>query len=399
MKSPRTNPPWDAIIVGAGASGLMCALSAGERGRKILLLDHQEKAGKKIAVSGGGHCNFSNLNVSYQNYLSENPKFCLSALSRFTPWDFISLLKSGCIVFSEKKESQLFCVGRAQQVTDLLLERCRAHHVSLRMGEKIQKIVKTEAGFFVETAGRVEKARALVVATGGKSYPKLGATGLGYALARQFQHVVVPPQPALVPMVWGEGAAGKLKSLAGITVDVVARCGRTTFAGALLFTHKGLSGPVILQLSSYWRSGETIHINLWPGGNLWDLLQESRKNRSQQTVLSVLTACLPKRLAQWMAQTQGVVETRVADLSKAQGQRCIDGVHHWSIAPFGTEGYQTAEVTKGGVDTRELSSKTMASRKVAGLYFIGEVVDVTGQLGGYNLQWAWSSGWVAGQNL
>ncbi|MBF0454544.1 MAG: NAD(P)/FAD-dependent oxidoreductase [Magnetococcales bacterium] len=378
----------------------MCALEAAQRGLRVLVVDHSPKPGRKILISGGGRCNFTNLHSSMDNYLSHNPKFCLSALHAFTPWDFIALLEQHHIAFSEKKEGQLFCDNSARQVVQLLVDQCERSGVKWQLACQVNGVKRQGEGFLVATNQGTYLSGALVVATGGRSFPKLGATGLGYTLAKQFGHAVHPPQPALVPFTLEEKSYPQLNALAGISLDVIVSLDEEiSFQEALLFTHRGLSGPAILQISSYWQSGRSIQINLLPHLSFFDHLIAQKSHNPKQSVPSLLNTLLPRRLAQWIGQQGEHPHKRIGELSKQQIQQWADRVNRWQITPGGTEGYRTAEVTKGGVDTAELSSKTMESRRVAGLYFIGEVLDVTGQLGGFNLQWAWSSGWAAGKAL
>ncbi|MBF0447036.1 MAG: NAD(P)/FAD-dependent oxidoreductase [Magnetococcales bacterium] len=400
MGHPEENRgDWDAVIIGAGASGLMCALSAGERKRRVLIIDHQTKPGEKIRISGGGRCNFTNTHCGPERYISHNPKFCISALKTFTPGNFITLLKENGIRFHEKKSGQLFCDGSARQIVDLLLDKCRFHGVRFQLGSCVRRVEKTAQGFLIETDQGKFSSRALVVATGGKSFPKLGASGWGYALARQFGLTVCPPSPALVPLTLEANLLSQLSSLAGISLEVTVRSQSAQFSDAMLFTHRGLSGPAILQLSSYWKSGEGISINLLPEIDLFARIMAIKSGGAKQTLQSTLGALLPKRLVQLVLEEQQMSNKNLQELSKADLTRLTKRIQDWSIKPSSTEGYRTAEVTLGGVDTRQLNSKNLACKSVPGLYFIGEVVDVTGQLGGYNLQWAWSSGWLAGQNL
>lgn len=397
---------YDVIIVGAGAAGLMAAIEAGKRGRKVLLLDHAKAAGEKIRISGGGRCNFTNLHTAPANFLSRNPRFCVSALKRYSQRDFIALVESYGIAYHEKTLGQLFCDGSSKQIVSLLLQECRGAGVTLWTGARVGRIQKRADGFSVAVE-RDEQREAfgcvsLVIATGGPSIPRMGASGFGYDVARDFGLKVVEPRPALVPLTFDQGMLAKLKHLAGVSLDAEVSCGKTTFAEALLFTHRGLSGPAILQISSYWREGEEIRINLLPGQDAFALLREARQSRAKQELKSILTEWLPRRLALHIVDDLEVSAAlgslgRLADLSDKKLRAIAAAVNDWRILPKGTEGFRTAEVTLGGVDTSELSSKTFEASKVAGLFFIGEVVDVTGHLGGYNFQWAWASGHAAGQ--
>lgn len=392
----------DVIIIGAGAAGMMCAIEAGTRGRSVLLLDHAETPGEKIRISGGGRCNFTNMRTAPQNFLSQNQHFCKSALKGYTQHDFVTLVNKHKIAFHEKALGQLFCDDSAQQIIDMLLAECRAAHVDLRTGVSVSGVDKTEDGFRVATDQGSLTSTALVIATGGKSIPKIGATGFGYEIARQFDLPVVEPRPALVPLTWAENDKARLKELSGLSVEAIvsqsASNGKTAFEEALLFTHRGLSGPSILQISSYWREGESVRINLLPDGNVAETLNRMKKDNGKQQANTALSTLLPKRLGQAIIEEMGV-NRKMAELATKTIEAISDRVHRWDMKPNGSEGYRTAEVTLGGVDTNVLSSKTMECRTVPGLYFIGEVVDVTGHLGGYNFQWAWSSGVAAGRAL
>lgn len=387
---------YDVIIIGAGAAGLMCAIEAGKRGRKTLLLDHARAVGEKIRISGGGRCNFTNIHTSPANYLSANPRFCVSALRRYTPRDFIALIEKHRIPYHEKTLGQLFCDGSAQAVIAMLSAECRAANVEIAVATTVNAISRNGTGFTAVTNRGAFSAEALVIATGGPSIPKMGATGFGYDVARQFGLKVLTPRPALVPLTFSGDVLERCKSLAGVAVDAVVRTGKTAFAEALLFTHRGLSGPAILQISSYWREGEAIAIDLAPESDLFALLKEARASQPKQDLVTPLARILPKRLAQNLSEQAGVGGA-LADLSNAKLAEVAAIVNDWRLVPSGTEGFRTAEVTRGGVDTGALSSKTFECTTVPGLYFIGEVVDVTGHLGGYNFQWAWASGHAAGQ--
>ncbi len=363
---------FDVVVVGAGAAGLMCALRAGQRGRKVLLLDHAEKAGKKILISGGGRCNFTNLDVRPDSFLSGNPHFCKSALARYTQHDFIALVEKHRIAWHEKTLGQLFCDGSSRQIVAMLLDECAAAGVDVRVAHRIISIEKADR-FAVRTDKGDFAAAAVVLATGGLSIPKMGATGFAHDVARRFGLRVTATRPALVPLT------ARVPELAGVSLPVVARCGRTRFREAMLFTHRGLSGPAILQISSYWTPGQEISIDLLPDLDAVPFLKERRHARPNAELRTILSEVMPQRLA--------------AVLASARAETLND----WRITPTDTEGYAKAEVTLGGVDTGELSSRTMEARKVPGLFVIGEAVDVTGWLGGYNFQWAWSSGWAAGE--
>ena len=387
----------DVIVIGAGAAGMMCAAVAGQRGRSVLVIEHAASPGEKIRISGGGRCNFTNWGVTPAQFLSANPQFCISALSRYTPDDFIALVDRYGIAWHEKTLGQLFCDGSAQQIIDLLLAQMRQAHAELRLNSKIAAVEKTPDGFSLTLAdGESLECRSLVIATGGKSIPKMGASDFGYRVAAQFGIAVTPTRPALVPLTFESNLLKRLSALAGVAVPARVQCGKTEFDEAMLFTHRGLSGPAILQISSYWREGEEIRISLAPGQDIFAALRAVRSQNGRQGAHSVLATLLPRRLAKDIADAQ-CCTGNLADLSDAKLRALNDAVNDWRIIPAGSEGYRTAEVTLGGVDTRDLNSTTMESKAVPGLYFIGEVVDVTGWLGGYNFQWAWSSGWCAGQ--
>ena len=388
---------WDVVVIGAGAAGMMCAAVAGQRGRKVLVLESSKAPGEKIRISGGGRCNFTNLHASPAQFLSANPHFCISALSRYTQQDFIALVTRHRIGWHEKTLGQLFCDGSAGQIVDMLLGEMARAGVQLRLKAKVQYVEKTDAGFSLQTDdGNVLDCAALVVATGGRSIPKMGATDFGYRLAEQFGVPVTQTRPALVPLTFDGDLLERLEPLAGVAAPARVACGKTVFDEALLFTHCGLSGPAILQISSYWREGKEIAVNLLPGSDALEVLRAARQANGKQAASTFLATLLPRRLAKVITETAdgalgGFPDTKLKALA-AQ-------INDWRITPSGTEGYRIAEVTLGGVNTNALDSKTMQTRTVPGLHFIGEVVDVTGWLGGYNFQWAWSSGWVAGQSV
>ena len=388
----------DVIILGAGAAGLMCATVAGQRGRTVLLLEQSRNPAEKIRISGGGRCNFTNLHAGPANFLSDNPRFCTSALSGYTQRDFIALVERYGIAWHEKTRGQLFCDGSSQQIVDMLLEECRKAHAELRLGVRISAVSKGGDGFVVVTDQGEFRCGALVVATGGPSIPKMGASGFGYKIAEQFGLKIVPPRAALVPLTFDAALLAQLGDLAGVSVEAIVSCGKTRFDEALLFTHRGLSGPAILQISSYWREGEDIVVDMAPGIDALTGLKQLRGGHPRQEMATALAGLVPKRLARAIADRIGGPE-RIADFSDALLGKFAAAVNQWSVRPVGTEGYRTAEVTLGGVDTVGLSSKTLEARAVPGLYFIGEVVDVTGWLGGFNFQWAWSSGYAAGRHV
>ncbi|MCC2608566.1 BaiN/RdsA family NAD(P)/FAD-dependent oxidoreductase [Neorhizobium petrolearium] len=390
---------FDVVILGAGAAGMMCAIRAGRRSRSVLLLDHARAPGEKIRISGGGRCNFTNIHASARNFLSANPHFAKSALARFTPRDFLDMMEANKIAWHEKTLGQLFCDESAKDIIRMLLSEMKAANVVLELQKQITAVEKTPDGFRIATPDGVIEARSLVVATGGRSIPKMGATGFAYEIARQFGFKIVEPRPALVPLTLDPNLLEKLAPLSGIAAPAEVRHGKTTFREALLFTHRGLSGPSILQISSYWREGDDITLVIEPDLDIAAILRAARKTNGRQAAQTVLAETLPKRLAQFFAESRGLQNTHLADLS----DKAIDGlatsIQSWTIRPAGSEGYRTAEVTLGGIDTFELDSKTMQAKAVPGLYFIGECVDVTGWLGGYNFQWAWASGHVCGEAL
>jgi predicted Rossmann fold flavoprotein len=386
---------YDVIILGAGAAGLMCAGIAGQRGRSVLLLEQARHPAEKIRISGGGRCNFTNLHTSPANFLSASPRFCHSALSGYTQRDFIALVEAYGIAYHDKTRGQLFCDGSSRQIIDMLLDECRKADAQLRLGVRISAISGSENGFVVATDQAEFRCRSLVVATGGPSIPKMGSSGLGYKIAAQFGLKMVPPRPALVPLTFDTALLAQFKDLSGVSVDAVVSCGKIRFDEALLFTHRGLSGPAILQISSYWREAHDIVIDMAPGTDVLAGLKRSRSDHPRQEMATALADFVPKRLARTIADMTGGPE-RLADFSDKLLINVAAAMQRWQVRPNGTEGYRTAEVTLGGVDTSELSSKTFESRSVPGLYFIGEVVDVTGHLGGFNFQWAWSSGYAAG---
>ncbi|WP_149587091.1 NAD(P)/FAD-dependent oxidoreductase [Tabrizicola flagellatus] len=389
---------WDAIILGAGAAGMMAAIEAGRRGRKVLVIDHARAAGEKIRISGGGRCNFTNLGIAPERFLSQNPRFAVSALKRFTQWDFIARIDAAGIAWHEKTLGQLFCDGPATQVVAMLLRDMERAGVTLWLDCAPGAIRQDDKGFALETPRGTQRARALVVATGGKSIPKMGATGLGYQIAGQFGLPVVETRPALVPLTFAEQELAWMRPLAGVSVAARVAAGRARFDEAVLFTHRGLSGPAILQASSYWREGDPILVDLAPGQDMAGALRAAKAAQGKAALRTVLGRWLPERLARHLEEAAGI-SGPMAELPGATLDRIAAQVNGWRLVPVGSEGYRTAEVTLGGVDTRALDGRTMEAKGVPGLFFIGEVVDVTGWLGGYNFQWAWSSGWAAGQAL
>ncbi|MFD1982941.1 NAD(P)/FAD-dependent oxidoreductase [Mesorhizobium newzealandense] len=387
---------YDVVIIGAGAAGMMCAVETAKRGRSVLILDHAAMPGEKIRISGGGRCNFTNIHASPKNFLSGNPHFCISALSRYTQRDFIALVERHRIAYHEKTLGQLFCDGSARQIIDMLVAEMQSRGVELALSTEARDVRKTVEGFALTLSTGTVTCQSLVVACGGKSIPKMGATGFGYELAEQFGLAIVETRPALVPLTFDAKTLERLAPLAGNAAEAEVACGKKRFSEAMLFTHRGVSGPSILQISSYWREGDEIRIAMLPGVDVADLIRTAKRGNGRQAVQTVLANHLPKRLAQSIAERTGI-DGNLADLSDAQIKTVAAAVNDWRIKPAGSEGYRTAEVTLGGVDTNGLDQKTMQTKSVPGLFFIGEVVDVTGWLGGYNFQWAWSSGWVAGQ--
>ena len=385
---------YDVIILGAGAAGLMCAGQAGQRGRRVLAIEHAELPGKKILISGGGRCNFTNLYTAPDRFISANPHFAKSALSRYAAQDFLTLVESHGIAWHEKTLGQLFCDGSARQIVDLLLAECAKGDVVLTCGETVREVAHDGAEFTVTTDRQVARARALVIATGGPSIPKMGATGYAYDLARQFGLKVVEPRPALVPLTLA-GADALFRELSGVATEVVARCGSASFREAALFTHRGLSGPAILQVSSYWRRGNSIAVDFLPDASPGWLL-DAKRQQPRAALRTLLRAALPDRLADALGERLAL-DGPLADATDARLRHAEAQLAEWIFRPDGSEGFAKAEVTVGGVSTAELSSKTMEARRVPGLYVIGEAVDVTGWLGGYNFQWAWASGWAAAQ--
>ena len=387
---------FDVVVVGAGAAGMMCAAQAGQRGRTVLVLDHAAAPGEKIRISGGGRCNFTNLHTAPDRFLSDNPRFCISALRRYTERDFIALVERYGIAYHEKTLGQLFCDGSARQIIDLLLAEMERGGVQLRLGTAVSQVERGGEGFMLTVGGAKIACRSLVLATGGRSIPKMGATGWAYDIAARFGLRVIPTRAGLVPLTFDPAVLARTQPLAGVATDIVVRHGKTRFEEALLFTHRGLSGPAILQISSYWREGEDIVVDLLPGTDVFDLLRAARAEHPRSALQTVLAWRLPKRLAQMIAEAEPG-SGAMAGLSDKALRRIAEAVTAWRIRPAGSEGYRTAEVTLGGVDTRDLDSRTLEARTVPGLFVIGEAVDVTGWLGGYNFQWAWSSGWSAGQ--
>ncbi len=388
---------FDVVVLGAGAAGMMCAIGAGRRGRRVLLLEHGANAGAKILISGGGRCNFTNLEVTPERFLSANAHFCKSALSRYTERDFIAMVERHRIRYHEKTLGQLFCDGSAREILAMLLKECAAAAVDLRVGRHITAVTRADR-FRVETDRGSFTAPALVIATGGLSIPKMGASGFAYDLARRFGLGVIDPQPGLVGLKFAGDMLALCQSLSGVSVEAIVSCGRQRFRENILFTHRGLSGPAILQISSYWREGDPLSLDLAPGLEVESFLRERKRGRPRAELRNVLAETLPARLAYAMAEAV-TVDGTMANLPDRSLAAIAARLKRWQVVPAASEGWSKAEVTVGGIDTAALSSKTMEAREVSGLYVIGEAVDVTGWLGGYNFQWAWSSGWCAGEAI
>lgn len=387
----------DILIIGASASGLMCAIEAGKRNRRVIVLDHANKPGKKILMSGGGRCNFTNYDVSADNYISHNPHFCKSALSRYTQWDFIDMVRRHQIPFHEREHGQLFCDNSAKDILEMLLDECRNVNAEIKLGTEINSVEKFNYhDFRINASGNIYQCQSLVIATGGLSIPKMCATPLGYKIAEQFNIKVWPTSAGLVPFTLQPGDKQRFSPLSGIAIDCIVSNQHASFRENILFTHRGLSGPAILQISSYWQPGESITINLLPDRELVEDLKNAQQQHPNQQLKTWLAQLLPKRVVNTLLDENTANKT-LHSLSRTEFSTISEQLQAWKIRPNGTEGYRTAEVTLGGVDCDALSSKTMEAKNVPGLYFIGEVVDVTGWLGGYNFQWAWSSGWCAGQ--
>ena len=386
----------DVVVLGAGAAGMMAAIEAGNRGRRVLIIDHAKSPGEKIRISGGGRCNFTNLGIAADRFLSRNPRFALSALKRFSQFDFIARMDAAGIAWHEKTLGQLFCDGSATQVITMLTKAMSRAGVQMWIGCELGAITKNGALFHVETAQGLVVAQSVIVATGGKSIPKMGASGYGYQVAASFGLPIVETRPALVPLTFAEQELVHMTTLSGVSVQGRVGVGKTGFDEAILFTHRGLSGPAILQISSYWREGTAISLDLALGQNAEAMLQSAKAENGRMALRTALGRILPERLARHV-ETQLEIAVPLAEISRSGLSQVAERVHHWQVMPVGSEGYRTAEVTLGGVDTDVLDAKTMQVKTIPGLFFIGEVVDVTGWLGGYNFQWAWSSGWAAGQ--
>jgi predicted Rossmann fold flavoprotein len=388
---------YDVVIIGAGAAGMMSAIECGKRGRKTLLIDHSKKIGEKIRISGGGRCNFTNLNASPIKYISKNPSFIISALNQYNQENFIDLVKKYKIKYHEKKLGQLFCDNSAQEIIDMLLNECKLANVVLKIDTKVIKVSYKDKIFITRDNSKTYLSSSLIVATGGLSVPKIGASKFGYDLAKQFNLNVIDTVPALVPLTFNEKILNKCKLLAGVSANAIISFKKTLFEEGMLFTHRGLSGPSILQISSYWKEGKSLNIDLCPEKNIFNFLLDKKNTSPKQNIYSIINSFLAKRLATIICE-ENQIAGNIGELSNKNIKKLSDSINNWIVEPIGTEGYKTAEVTLGGVDTNELSSKTMMCKKHPGLFFIGEVVDITGHLGGYNFQWAWSSGFVAGQH-
>ncbi|WP_435955712.1 NAD(P)/FAD-dependent oxidoreductase [Dryocola sp. BD626] len=391
---------FDAVIIGAGAAGMFCAAMAGQAGRRVLLIDNGKKPGRKILMSGGGRCNFTNLYTEPAAYLSQNPHFCKSALARYTQWDFIDMVGKHGIAWHEKTLGQLFCDDSAQQIVEMLVAECEKGQVTTRLRSEVLGIERGEEGFTLKLNGDDVQTGRLVIASGGLSMPGLGATPFGYRVAEQFGLKVLPTRAGLVPFTLHKPLLEQLQVLSGVSVpSVITAENGVSFRESLLFTHRGLSGPAVLQLSSYWQPGEYVSVNLLPDTDLDGFLNEQRTAHPNQSLKNTLAMLLPKRLVECLQQLEQIPDVTLRQLNARQQGELLETLQAWRVQPNGTEGYRTAEVTLGGVDTNELSSRTMEAKKVPGLYFIGEVMDVTGWLGGYNFQWAWSSAWACAQAL
>lgn len=391
---------FDAIVIGAGAAGMFCAAQAGQAGLRVLLLDNGKKPGRKILMSGGGRCNFTNLYVEPAAYLSQNPHFCKSALARYTQWDFIDLVGKHGIAWHEKTLGQLFCDDSAEQIVKLLVDECAKGNVTMRLRSEVLSVERDEAGFSLQLNGETVTTKKLVIASGGLSMPGLGASPFGYKIAEQFGLKVLPTRAGLVPFTLHKPMLDVSQTISGVSVpSVISAQDGTVFRESLLFTHRGLSGPAVLQISSYWQPGEFVTINLLPDIDLAEFLDAQRAEHPNQSLKNTLAMHLPKRLVECLQQLGQIPDVTLKQLNVRDQQTLVETLTEWRVQPNGTEGYRTAEVTLGGVDTNELSSRTMEARKVPGLYFIGEVMDVTGWLGGYNFQWAWSSAWACAQAL
>jgi len=392
------NDAFDVIVLGGGAAGLMCALIAGGRGKRVRVIEHANRCGKKILMSGGGRCNFTNLGTTPKQFLSANPHFCKSALARYTPLDFVEMVERHGIGYHEKELGQLFCNDSSKQIVKMLLDECAAANVQVDVGCSVHSVAQSAGGFLIDSSSGKSSASALVVATGGLSIPSMGASGFGYQLAQQFGHRVLPTRAGLVPFTLSGTHLDRLADLSGVALPVTARCNNTSFSHSMLITHRGVSGPALLQISSYWQPGEALHLDLLPNDDAHARLKEMQAERPLAELRTVLSELLPKRFAQRLCEAW-FTSKPMRQYSAHDLQAVVASLNDWPLVVSGTEGYRTAEVTLGGVDTDELNSSTMQSKRVPGLYFIGEVVDVTGWLGGYNFQWAWASASAAGNAI
>ncbi|MFU8784480.1 NAD(P)/FAD-dependent oxidoreductase [Aliidiomarina sp.] len=390
---------FDTVVIGAGAAGLMCAATAAKRGLSVAVLEHAKQAGKKILISGGGRCNFTNMYTAPENFLSDNPHFCKSALSRYTQWDFLAMVEKHGIAWHEKSLGQLFCNDSAKDIVRMLLKECQGAGAQVKLRTEIITVAEHNGIYHVNTSAGEFTTTNLVIACGGLSMPKLGATPFGYKVAEQFGHTIKPVRAGLVPFTLQDTDKAALADLSGVAADVVASNQRASFKEAMLFTHRGLSGPAMLQMSSYWYPGETLQVNLLPNEDAHALIKQAKQQQPRSSLIALFSKYLPKRMVQTLAAHGQWPTKNLADISNSELERVAGLIFAWPIKPNGTEGYRTAEVTIGGIDVNQVSSKTMESKLQPGLYFIGEVLDVTGWLGGYNFQWAWSSGWVCGESI
>ena len=406
LETPSPNPPVaphtqniDVMVIGAGAAGMMCAWQAGLRGRSVVLIDHAKRVGAKIKISGGGRCNFTNMGAEPSRYISNNPHFIKSALHQYTQWDFIDMVNRHNIAYHEKTLGQLFCDTKSQQIIDMMVDECERAGVTIKTQTTVSGVQQAQDKFTIDTSAGIYRCESLVIATGGLSLPNLGATPFGYHIAKQFDMPIITTAPALVSLTFDDTFLSKYKDLTGLSVDAIASSNNTQFREAILFTHKGLSGPAILQISSYMNDGDDLTLNLCPDHDMMQVLLEAKQQTPKRQITTVLSGYLPDRLVDALLADWHINPTqKIGEMSDKSLQTLAEKITAWQITPNGTTGYKIAEVTRGGVDTDYLSSKTMMTKHVNGLYFIGEVVDVTGWLGGYNLQWAWSSGYVAGQH-
>ncbi|MCK5145705.1 NAD(P)/FAD-dependent oxidoreductase [bacterium] len=392
----KNTTDFDVIIIGAGASGLMCALVAGQRARRVLVLDHSGRPGRKILASGGGKCNFSNYSIVAGNYISQNEHFCKSAIKRYGVYDFLELLYKHDIAFEERENEQLFCTGSSAQIVNMLLDECKQVGVEIKLNTKIEEIRHSQH-YSIYISGHTYTAESLVIATGSIAYPQIGATGIGYEIARQFDMSVISTRPGLTPLIYKKRDYKRLHALSGISLDVSVQCKKNVFNGALLFTHRGISGPAVLQISNLWQEGMMLSINLLPKIDLKETLMNYKSSQPRSEIRTLLSKYLPKKVVSGFVDLQEIGRKTISELTDAYLEEIANGIHNWHLQPAGVEGFEKAEICVGGVDVNGISSKTFESVSEKGLYFIGEVLDVSGWLGGYNLHWAWASGWCAGQ--